>query len=125
VFAGFIYFYGSTADPCSNSMCLSKLSFKRVRKATAAFRRLGELVTPRRREELKKKFKDQGVFDFDEQTAQARPPRPVGYPPFTNPHSIGTIVREPAPFGEFTASGLYLKLHVDISGMSSCLTSVV
>ena len=36
-----------------------KLSFKRVRKATAAFRRLGELVTPRRKEELERKFKDQ------------------------------------------------------------------
>jgi hypothetical protein len=65
--------YGSTAQPRSNSKCLSKLSFKRVRKATAAFRRLGELVTPRRREELENQFKDQGVFDFDEQTAQVRP----------------------------------------------------
>jgi hypothetical protein len=57
-------------------MCLSNLSFKRVRKAKAAFRRLGKLVTPRRREELKKKFKDQGVFDFNGQTAQVRQPPP-------------------------------------------------
>jgi len=66
-------FYDSTAQPHSNSKCLSKLSFKRVRKTTATFRRLGELVTPRRKEELEKKFKDRGVFDFDEQTAQVRP----------------------------------------------------
>ena len=75
-------FYGSTAQPPrSNSKCLSKLSFKRVRKATAAFRRLGELVTPRRKEELEKKFKDKGVFDFNEQTAQVRPrPAPSSIP---------------------------------------------
>jgi hypothetical protein len=28
---------------------------------------------PRREEELEKNFKDQGVFDFNEQTAQVRP----------------------------------------------------
>jgi hypothetical protein len=73
-------------------MCLSKLSFKRVRKATAAFRRLGQLVTPRRREELEKKFKDQGVFDFNEQTAQVRPRTALlRYAPFTDSRSIGTV----------------------------------
>jgi hypothetical protein len=66
-------FYGSTAQPRPNSNLLSKLSFERVRKATAAFRRLGELVTSRRREELERKYKDHGVFDFNEQTAQVRP----------------------------------------------------
>ena len=65
-------FYGSTAQPRSNSMCLSNLSFKRVRKATAAFRRLGKLVTPGRREELELEYKDRGVFDFNDQTAQVR-----------------------------------------------------
>lgn len=57
--------------------CLSKLSFKRVKKATAAFRHLGALVTPGRREELKKKFQDQGIFDFNEQTAQFGSLRPL------------------------------------------------
>jgi len=56
---------------------LSKLSFERVRKATAAFRRLGELVTSRRREELERKYKDHGVFDFNEQTAQFGSLRPL------------------------------------------------
>ena len=54
-------------------MCLSSLSFKRVRKATAAFRRLGNIVTPRRRGELEQEYKDRGVFDFNDQTAQVRP----------------------------------------------------
>ena len=65
--------YGSTAQPCWSSRCLSKLSFKRVRKTTGAFRRLGELVSPRRKEELEQKFKGLGVFEFREQTAQVRP----------------------------------------------------
>jgi hypothetical protein len=30
-------------------------------------------VTPRQKEELEKKFKDQGIFDFNEQTAQVCP----------------------------------------------------
>jgi hypothetical protein len=67
-------------------MCLSKLSFKRVRKATAVFRRLGQLVTPRRREELEKKFKDQGAFDFNEQTAQVHlRPALLSIPPILIP----------------------------------------
>jgi len=63
-------FCGSIGQPRSNSGCLSKLSFKRVRKVTALFRRLGELVSPRRREELEQTFRDQGIFDYTEQTAQ-------------------------------------------------------
>ena len=103
-------FYGSTAQPSSSSVCLSKLSFKRVRKATAAFRRLGELVTPRRKEELEKKFKEQGVFEFNGQTAQVRPrllplALSIEYYPFADSHSIDTIVREPTPSGEFCAPG--------------------
>ncbi len=58
------------AQPCSSSRYLSKLSFKRVRKATAAFRRLGEIEEPSRMQELEQKYKDQGVFDYKDQTAQ-------------------------------------------------------
>jgi hypothetical protein len=68
----FVHSYGSTAQHCSSSRSLSKLSFKRVRLATGAFRRLGDLVTPRRREQLEEKFKSQGLFDFMDQTAQVR-----------------------------------------------------
>jgi len=50
--------------------CLSKLSFKRVKKATGAFRCLGELVPPERKEELGQRYKSLGLFDFWEQTAQ-------------------------------------------------------
>jgi len=64
--------YGSTAQPCSSSRCLSKLSFKRVRKTITVFRRLGELVSPSRMQELEQKYKDQGVFDYKDQTAHVR-----------------------------------------------------
>jgi hypothetical protein len=64
--------YGSTAQPCLSSRYLSKLSFKRVRKATATFRRLGELVSPSLRQELEQEYKDRGVFEFKDQTAQVR-----------------------------------------------------
>lgn len=70
----FIRLYGSTAQRYSSSRCLSKLSFMRVRKATGAFRRLGQLVSPRRKEELERKFKSQGLFDYKQQTAQVRLP---------------------------------------------------
>ena len=60
----------------SSSICLSNLSFKRVREVTSAFRRLGGLVSPGRKEELEQKFRGQGLFDFKGQTAQVslRPP---------------------------------------------------
>ena len=76
----FIYSYGSTALPRSSSRCLSKLAFKRVRKATGAFRRLGKLVSPRRREELEQEFISRGLFDYNGQTTQVGPPRLVGHP---------------------------------------------
>ncbi len=41
-----------------------------MQKTTAVFRRLGELVSPSRRQELEQMYKDQGVFDFKDQTAQ-------------------------------------------------------
>ena len=66
----FIYSYGSTLLPCSSSKCLSKLSFKRVKKARGAFRRLGGLVSPGRKEELEQKFISQGLFEYTEQTTQ-------------------------------------------------------
>jgi hypothetical protein len=99
-------FYGSTAQPRSNSKCLSKLSFKRVRKATAAFRRLGELVTPKRKEELKQTYEDQGVFNFNEQTAEVHPRLALlSITPLliSTPHPNDTIVRKPSHSGEFSA----------------------
>ncbi|KAH9991892.1 caspase domain-containing protein [Russula vinacea] len=58
--------------------CLSKLSFKRVKKATGAFRCLGELVPPERKEELGQRYKSLGLFDFWEQTAQFGSLRTLG-----------------------------------------------
>jgi hypothetical protein len=81
VLVSFIQSYGLAVQLCSSSRCLSKLSFKRVRKATGAFRRLGQLVSPRRKEELGQKFKSQGLFDFKEQTAQVcLHPSPLSIP---------------------------------------------
>jgi len=105
-------FCGSTAQPRSSSKCLSKLSFKRVRKTTALFRRLGELVSPRRREELEQTFRDQGIFDYTEQTAQVCLCLPVEYSPLTDSHLVDTVVRRSTPFGESSVLGLYLKRHV-------------
>ena len=59
-----------------------------MRKATALFRRLTELVTPGQREELRKEYKDEGILNFDEQTAQVRL-RPSALS-FTDSHSIET-----------------------------------
>ncbi|KAH9979134.1 caspase domain-containing protein [Russula compacta] len=50
--------------------CLSKLAFKRVRKALVVFRILGEKVTPNRKERLESKYRKQGLFDYNDQTAQ-------------------------------------------------------
>lgn len=59
--------------PTSSSKCLSKLSFTRVRKATAAFRLPGELVTPGQKSVLENEFGARGSSDFDELTTQVRP----------------------------------------------------
>ena len=67
-------------------------------------------MTPGQREELRKEYKDEGILNFDEQTAQVRL-RPSALS-FTDSHSIETIVRKPPPIGEFNAFGSYLKrLH--------------
>ena len=59
--------------PTSSSKCLSNLSFTRLRKATAVFRRLGELVTPGRKSVLENEFGDRGSSDFNELTTRVRP----------------------------------------------------
>ena len=56
---------------------LYKLSFKRVRKALAAFRSLSEMVSPERREKLKNKYTARGAFEFSDQTAHIGSSRPV------------------------------------------------
>jgi len=60
--------------------CLCKLSFKRVKKAIAAFRdfSMSERVSPEQKEKLKNKYQDRGVFDFRDQSAQVGSLRPVG-----------------------------------------------
>ncbi|KAH9979136.1 caspase domain-containing protein [Russula compacta] len=50
--------------------CLSKLAFKRVRKARGAFRALSKKVPPDKREKLEAKYTAQGLFEFRGQTAQ-------------------------------------------------------
>jgi len=50
--------------------CLSKLAFKRVRKARDTFRAISEKVPDRKRKKLEKKYTEQGLFDFRSQTAQ-------------------------------------------------------
>jgi len=57
--------------------CLYKLAFKRVRKATGAFRSLSEGVPPKRKEKLKRRYKARGAFDFTDQTAQVGSLRPL------------------------------------------------
>ena len=48
------------------------MAFKRVRKALVTFRTLGEKVTPTRRKKLEGKFREQGIFDYNDQMAQVR-----------------------------------------------------
>jgi len=50
--------------------CLSKLAFKRVRKATGTFRTLIKKVPVRKRKKLTQKYAKQGLFDFRPQTAR-------------------------------------------------------
>jgi len=52
------------------NQCLSKLAFKRVRKAKGTFRALVEKVLPHRRKRLTQKYMEQGLFDFRPQTAR-------------------------------------------------------
>lgn len=58
--------------------CLYKLSFKRVRKAFAAFRRLSEIVSSRQRERFRGDYTARGVLVFRDQTAHMGSSRPVG-----------------------------------------------
>jgi len=51
--------------------CLSKLAFKRVRKAKGTFRDLiKKIQQPRKRRRLTQKYAKQGLFDFRPQTAR-------------------------------------------------------
>jgi len=57
---------------CLCSQCLSKLAFKRVRKAKGTFRALIEKVLPHRKKRLTQKYTKLGLFDFRQQTARVR-----------------------------------------------------
>ncbi|KAI0297815.1 caspase domain-containing protein [Multifurca ochricompacta] len=50
---------------------LSKLAFKRVRKACDVFRKGTAKMSPEKREELHSRFAAEGIFEFKEQTAQS------------------------------------------------------
>jgi len=57
---------------------LYKLSFKRVRKALAAFRSLSKIVSPKQRERWRGKYTARGAFVYRDQTVHIGTSRSVG-----------------------------------------------
>jgi hypothetical protein len=57
---------------CFCRQCLSKLAFKRVRKATGTFRALIMKVPARKRKRWFQKYAKQGLFDYRSQTPRVR-----------------------------------------------------
>lgn len=73
----------------------------------------GELISPRQREELEQMFRDQGIFDYTEQTVQVC--LCLSLLSLTDSHLHDTVVRITTPFGESSIPGSYLKRHVYLS----------
>ena len=97
-------------DVCSRQ-CLSKLAFKRVRRARGTFRTLSEKVPVQKRKRLEKKFTEQGLFDFSSQTAQVRSP-------FESASSFSSLIPSLNPVWEFIPLSQSSPLLVILLGLT-------